>query len=31
MNADVDNFVNLRRRFSTIDGFSFFIAEPPQI
>jgi hypothetical protein len=31
MNTDVDNFVNLRRRFSTIDGFSFFIAEPPQI
>jgi hypothetical protein len=25
-----DNFVNVRRRFATVDGFSYFIAEPPQ-
>jgi hypothetical protein len=31
MASDHDNFVDVRRRFSTVDGFSFFVAEPPQI
>jgi hypothetical protein len=30
MSQDIDNYVNVRRRFSTLDGFSYFIAEPPQ-